>query len=57
MHSAGGDAEVLDLLAELRQQQALTVRMIVTPFINPPAVTPEVLARAEALRRPTTTSG
>ena len=50
VHSAGGDAEVLDLLAELRQQQALTLRMIVTPFINPPAVTPEVLARAEALR-------
>ncbi len=50
VHSAGGDAEVLDLLAELRQQQALTLRMIVTPFINPPAVTAEVLARAEALR-------
>jgi predicted amidohydrolase YtcJ len=50
VHSAGGDAEVLDLLAELRQQQALTLRMIVTPFINPPAVTPEVLAGAEALR-------
>ena len=50
VHSAGGDADVLDLLAELRQQQAMTVRMIVTPFINPPAVTPEVLTRAEALR-------
>ena len=51
VHSAGGDAEVLDLLAELRQQGALSVRMIVTPFINPPAVTPEVLTRAEDLRR------
>lgn len=50
VHSAGGDAEVLDLFAELRQQNALTLRLIVTPFINPPAVTPEVVARAEALR-------
>ena len=50
VHSAGGDAEVLDLLAELRGQQAMTLRMVVTPFINPPAVTPEVLARAEQLR-------
>ena len=50
VHSAGGDAEVLELLAELRGQEAMTLRMVVTPFINPPAVTPEVLARAEQLR-------
>ena len=49
VHSAGGDAEVLELFDTLRQQQTLTLRLLVAPFINPPAVTPEVLANAEAL--------
>jgi predicted amidohydrolase YtcJ len=50
VHSAGGDAEVLDLFAALRAENALTLRLLIAPNVNPPAATPEVVANVEALR-------
>ena len=37
VHSAGGDAEVVDLLTVLRHSGALTLRLLLAPIIQPPA--------------------
>lgn len=50
VHSAGWDAEALDLYDALRASGDLTLRFLMAPNIQPPAVTPETIARVEALR-------
>jgi predicted amidohydrolase YtcJ len=50
VHSAGGDAEVLDLFAALRAENALTLRLLVAPNVQPPAATPDVVTSIETLR-------
>jgi predicted amidohydrolase YtcJ len=42
VHSLGGDEGVLDVLAELEQEGALTVRFDVGVFVDPPGLTPEL---------------
>lgn len=51
VHSAGGDFEYLDLLDELRRQDELTLRFDVAYFLDPPALTPEILTTIEAARK------
>jgi predicted amidohydrolase YtcJ len=50
VHSLGGDEEVVDLLAELDREGALTVRFDVAVFVDPPGLTPEIRQRIAALR-------
>ena len=50
VHSAGWDAEQLELYDALRANGELTLRFLVAPNILPPAATPEVIARVEGLR-------
>jgi predicted amidohydrolase YtcJ len=45
VHSLGGDEAVLDLLAELEREGALTVRFDVAVFVDPPGLTPELRGR------------
>src|SRR6266849_4769737 len=47
VHSAGQDFEVLDLFDELRRQGALTVRMYIAYFLNPPELRPQHLEAIE----------
>ena len=47
VHSAGGDFEALDLFDELRRQGALTVRMYIAYFLNPPELRPQDLEAIE----------
>jgi len=47
VHSAGGDFEALDLFDELRRQGALTVRMYIAYFLNPPELRPQHLEAIE----------
>ena len=51
MHSAGGDFEELELYDELRGSGALTVRMYIAYFLNPPALKPETIETIEEARR------
>src|SRR5216683_3421875 len=50
-HSAGGDFEALDLFDELRRQAALTVRMYIAYFLNPPELRPQDLDAIENARK------
>ncbi|PYU16687.1 MAG: amidohydrolase [Acidobacteria bacterium] len=51
VHSAGGDFEELGLYGELRGSGALTVRMYIAYFLNPPALKPETIETIEEARR------
>ncbi len=51
VHSAGEDFEELELFDELRRSGALTVRMYIAYFLDPPELKPEVIARIAAARR------
>ena len=51
VHSAGQDFEVLDLFDELRRQGALTVRMYIAYFLNPPELRPQDLDAIENARK------
>jgi predicted amidohydrolase YtcJ len=51
VHSAGGDFEELGLYDELRGSGALTVRMYIAYFLNPPALKPETIETIEEARR------
>ena len=49
--SAGMDFSYLDLLGELEHSGELTVRLEIADVVNPPGLTPELLAKYEAARR------
>src|SRR3989442_1100318 len=51
VHSAGGDFEEFELYDELRGSGALTVRMYIAYFLNPPALKPETIETIEEARR------
>ena len=51
VHSAGGDFEELGLYDELRRSGALTVRMYIAYFLNPPQIRPETIETIEEARR------
>ena len=51
VHSAGGDFEEFELYDELRGGGALTVRMYIAYFLNPPALKPETIETIEEARR------
>jgi len=51
VHSAGGDFEEFDLYDELRRQGALTLRMYIAYFLNPPELRPTDLAAIEEARK------
>jgi len=51
VHSAGQDFEVLDLFDEMRRQGALTVRMYIAYFLNPPELRPQDLEAIEDARK------
>jgi len=48
--SAGGDFPYLDLLAEIERAGKLTLRISISDWITPPALTPEHLAALETAR-------
>lgn len=48
--SAGGDAEKIEVFDKIRQKGLLTLRFTMAPFLQPPAVTPEMIASLEQLR-------
>jgi len=48
--SAGGDFPFLDVLAQIEREGGLTLRISISDWINPPALTPEHLAALEAAR-------
>jgi predicted amidohydrolase YtcJ len=51
VHSAGGDFEEFDLYDELRRQGALTLRMYIAYFLDPPELRPKDLAAIEEARK------
>jgi predicted amidohydrolase YtcJ len=51
VHSAGGDFEELEILAELRQTKQLSVRFYVSYFLNPPELRKEDLDAMERARK------
>src|SRR6266567_1369161 len=51
VHSAGQDFAVLDLFDEMRRQGALTVRMYIAYFLNPPELRPQDLEAIEDARK------
>src|SRR5258708_14165567 len=51
VHSAGQDFAVLDLFDEMRRQGALTVRMYIAYFLNPPELRPQHLEAIEDARK------
>jgi predicted amidohydrolase YtcJ len=51
VHSAGGDFEVLDLFDEMRRRGALTVRMYIAYFLNPPELRTQNLNAIENARK------
>jgi len=51
VHSAGGDFPELELYDELRRHDALTVRMYIAYFLNPPELRPQDLDAIEDARK------
>jgi predicted amidohydrolase YtcJ len=51
VHSAGQDFEWLDLYDELRREGALTLRLYIAYFLDPPQLTPEAIDKIEQARR------
>jgi predicted amidohydrolase YtcJ len=51
VHSAGQDFEYLDLYDELRKNGELTLRFYVSYFLDPPGLTPEIMAKIESARK------
>ena len=51
VHSAGTDADNLELLDELRRNKQLTLRFSIASQVEPPTLTPEALETIEARRR------
>ena len=51
VHSAGQDAENIRLYDEIRSRGLLTVRLYCALYVAPPAVTAEIIEKAESLRR------
>jgi hypothetical protein len=43
--SCGGDAEQIELFDKLRERRALTARLYLAPFVNPPAATPQFMEK------------
>jgi predicted amidohydrolase YtcJ len=50
VHSAGGDFEWLELYDQLRRNGELTLRFYVAYFLDPPQLTPDVIAKIEQAR-------
>ncbi len=51
VHSAGQDFEYLDLYDELRKNGELTLRFYISYFLDPPGLTPEIMAKIESARK------
>ena len=51
VHSAGGDFEYLGLYHELRNRGELTLRFYIAYFLDPPGLTPDIIAKIEDARR------
>ncbi|HMI50885.1 MAG TPA: amidohydrolase [Candidatus Saccharimonadales bacterium] len=51
VHSAGGDFPELELYDELRRHDALTVRMYIAYFLNPPELRPQDIDAIEDARK------
>jgi predicted amidohydrolase YtcJ len=50
VHSAGGDFEWFELYDQLRRNGELTLRFYVAYFLDPPQLTPDVIAKIEQAR-------
>jgi predicted amidohydrolase YtcJ len=51
VHSAGQDFEYLDLYDELHKKGELTLRFYISYFLDPPGLTPEIMAKIESARK------